>query len=156
MTLAELRRFRVPLELVEETEQALREAGRDGYELFVLWTGTIERDSLVVRTSHVPAQKSYRMHDELLVRVEGEALHELNTWLYESGEILAAQVHAHPGAAYHSGTDDSYPIVTRLGGISIVTPDFCSEGLFADGTAVYRLEPDGWIEQDRSLVEVVV
>ena len=156
MTLTDVRRFCVPRDVVEKTEEALRHAGRDGYELFVLWSGTINGEGFVARTPHVPAQKSYRVRRrELLVRVEGEALHKLNTWLYEAGEILGVQIHAHPADAYHSDTDDNFPIVTALGGVSIVAPDFCRDGLFVEGTAVYRLEPKGWVEQERSLVEVV-
>ena len=156
MRLTDVRRFCVSGDVVKKTEEALRHAGRDGYELFVLWSGTINGDGFAVRTPHVPAQKSYNVRGgELLVRVEGEALHKLNAWLYGAGEILGVQIHAHPTDAYHSETDDTYPIVTALGGVSIVAPDFCRDGLFVDGTAVYRLEPDGWIEQEASLVEVV-
>jgi hypothetical protein len=151
----DVRRFYVPHEIVTETEEALRHAGRDGYELFVLWSGKIAEGTFSVQTPHVPAQKSYRARGELLVRVEGEALHKLNAWLYSEGELLGAQVHAHPGDAYHSETDDTYPIVTELGGVSIVAPDFCRDGLFVDGTAVYRLDRNGWIEQGPSLVWVV-
>ena len=75
-------------------------------------------------------------------------------WLYEAGEMLAVQVHAHPTDAYHSDTDDTYPIVATLGGLSIGVPDFCSRGLFTDSTMIYRLEPKGWVEQPRDLVEV--
>ena len=143
MTLEEVARFRVPADIVSKTEVSLRRAGRDGYELFVLWSGKLQDDSFWVRTAHVPKQTSYQLETGLCVRVEGDALHKLNMWLYEAGEMLAAQVHAHPAAAYHSDTDDSFPIVTTLGGLSLVVPDFCSGGLFA-GSAAYRLAVDGW------------
>jgi hypothetical protein len=50
---------------------------------------------------------------------------------------------------------NTFPIVTTLGGLSIVAPDFCCKGLFVPGTAVYRLEVQGWVEKDASLVEVI-
>jgi hypothetical protein len=147
-------RFAVPAEAVCTTEEALRGAGADGYELFVLWSGRVEGERFVVRTTHVPPQTSKKTHDGLLVQVDGEALHRLNAWLYEAGEMLGVQVHAHPNDAYHSLTDDRYPIVTTLGGLSIVAERFCGDALFNPETAVYRLDPDGWQETDPDIIEV--
>jgi hypothetical protein len=152
--LADVERFFVPSRIVEHTEESLREAGSNGYEMFVLWSGCQRGRAFDIKTPHVPKQMSYRLESGLCVRVEGPELHRLNMWLYESGEMLAVQVHAHPTDAYHSETDDSYPIVATLGGLSIVVPDFCGRGVFTKGTAIYRLEPKGWIEQPSGLVEV--
>ncbi len=142
--LEKIRIFEVDCPLVEETERALREAGDDGYEMFVLWSGGIRDDVLHVRNAHFPEQRSYKTDGGVLVRVEGAALHRLNAWLYEHGETLAAQVHAHPTDAFHSDTDDAYPIVTALGGLSVVAPDFARRGVITRGTAAYRLTPGGW------------
>jgi hypothetical protein len=91
------------------------------------------------------------------VRVEGDELHRLNVWLFENHEELAAQVHSHPTEAYHSGTDDTYPIVTMRGGLSVVVPDFARAGLRGDGVANYRLGKSGWdelsLEESRRLIE---
>jgi hypothetical protein len=78
------------------------------------------------------------------VRVDGPALHELNMWLFENHEMLAIQVHAHPSDAYHSQTDDAFPIMTTLGGLSIVAADFAFDGLLTSHTAAYRLAKRGW------------
>jgi hypothetical protein len=154
VTLADVDRFQVPSQIVERTEEALRRAGSEGYEIFVLWSGCQQGRLFEIRTPHVPKQTSYRLRSGLCVRVEGQELHRLNIWLYEAGEMLAIQVHAHPTEAYHSDTDDTYPIVATLGGISIVAPDFCRNGLFTQGTAIYRLESRGWIKQPNDCVEV--
>lgn len=154
MSLSSTSCFRVPAPIVERTEQALRQAGAEGYELFVLWSGREDGTMFDVHTPHVPRQTAYRVSGGLSVRVEGDELHRLNAWLYESGEMLGVQVHAHPRSAYHSETDNTYPIVSTLGGLSIVTPKFCRRGLFTKGTAIYRLCPEGWVEQSGDLVEV--
>ena len=154
MTLADVEQFQVPATIVTQTEEALRTAGAEGYEAFVLWSGQQIGRLFTVRTVHVPKQDSYRLPSGLCVRVDGSELHRLNVWLYESGEVLAVQVHAHPDEAYHSETDDTYPIVATLGGLSIVAAEFCREGLFSRSTAMYRLCPDGWIEQSLDLVQV--
>jgi hypothetical protein len=142
--LQDIQRFVVDQSALARTERALRDAGEEGCEMFVLWTGRIEQRILRVTTVHVPEQQAYRTRDGLLVRVEGEALHRLNAWLYDHKETLAAQVHAHPTQAFHSATDDTYPIVTTLGGLSVVAPDFARHGVLTRGTAVFRLTGRGW------------
>jgi hypothetical protein len=157
LSLAEVSRFDVPIGVIDLTERALRAAGEEGYEVFVLWSG-ISRDRVFqVRTPHLPAQNSYRTPQGLLVRVEGAALHKLNAWLYEHGEQLAVQVHAHPEDAFHSDTDDTYPIVTELGSLSLVAAHFCRGGLLDDTSAAFRLTEQGWdtITSISNLVRVV-
>lgn len=159
MSLAGVHRFAISLGLVDETLAALREAGVEGYERFVLWSGQVDGDELTVSTAHFPEQTAYKTDGGLLVRVEGDALHRLNAWLYDHEEVLAAQVHAHPTDAFHSATDDAYPIVTAVGGLSLVLPDFARDGLMTRGTAGYRLTPHGWARvrrrRLRRLIEVV-
>lgn len=155
MTLAEVEEFRVSAEIVQQTEQTLRRAGAGGYEAFVLWSGRQNERLFEVRTVHVPEQSSYRLGYGLCVRVDGDELHRLNVWLYEAGEVLAVQVHAHPDAAYHSDTDDTYPIVATLGGLSIVAAEFCRYGLFVASTAIFRLQSRGWVKQSADLVRVM-
>jgi hypothetical protein len=155
MTLADVERFQVPATIVKQTEETLRGTGIEGYEAFVLWSGQQTDRLFTVHTAHVPRQNSYRLDTGLCVRVDGSELHRLNVWLYEAGQILAAQVHAHPNDAYHSETDDTYPIVATLGGLSIVAAEFCRERLFTSSTAIYRLYPEGWIEQTADLIQVM-
>ncbi len=155
MSLDDAARFRVPGDVREKTESSLRAAGRDGYELFVLWSGRITHDAFEVMAAHVPRQTSAKTRDGLLVTVEGEALHKMNMWLYEHKQLLGAQIHAHPGKAFHSETDDTYPIVTTLGGLSLVAANFCKRGLLHRSSAAYRLTPSGWIETPLRVVEFV-
>lgn len=144
MTLIRARAVEVPRGIVTSTEDALRAAGRRHQELFVLWSGVVDRDVFSVRTRHVPEQISYRTEAGCGVRVESTALHKLNVWLYEHAEALGVQIHSHPTDAYHSVTDDTYPIVTTEGGLSIVVADFCADGMIAASTAAYRLEGGRW------------
>lgn len=156
MTLVDVRQFRVPRKVVDETESSLRSAGRDEHELFVLWSGTLgSSGSFNVLTAHVPRQTAYRHEEGVGVRVDGEALHELNAWLFQAGERLCAQVHSHPQAAFHSETDDTYPIVTAMGGLSIVVPYFCQGLLLSRGTVAYRLTKKGWLEPREPLNQLV-
>jgi hypothetical protein len=149
-------RFIVPPDIAAETDVRLRAAGQQGLECFVLWTGVCDGNTFVVRTLHVPEQMAYKLSTGLCVRVEGDALHRLNMWLYEHGEQLAVQVHAHPTDAFHSDTDDTYPIVTVRGGLSIVVPDFAEHGVRGPGVASFRLGAQGWDELDPDVADRLI
>ena len=143
-TFESIRAFVVPADLCDATDRRLREAGLDGNERFILWSGVVRDDRLLVRTSHCPKQTVYRFAGGLCVRVEADELHRLNVWLYENSERLAIQVHSHPTEAFHSETDDAYPMVTTIGGLSLVVPDFARNGVRGPGVALYRLSTAGW------------
>jgi hypothetical protein len=149
MTLASIEVFRARVRAVRETEAALAAAGSRGCEAFVLWSGTVSQHIFNVHTIHVPKQVAYKSEEGVCVRVDGDELHRLNRWLYDSGETLAVQIHTHPTDAYHSDTDDAFPIVTLLGGLSIVVPDFAAQGMETRGVAAYRLGVEGWRELSR-------
>jgi hypothetical protein len=156
MTLEPVRVFRVPKTLIRISESALKKAGDSGYELFVLWTGKLIDDAFEVQHTYVPTQESYRRDKRVHVRVDGEELHKLNRWLYEHGQVLGVQVHTHPDEAFHSETDDAYPIATTLGGLSIVVPNFARNGLVCEGMKVYRLAPRGWVQVPTEDIETLV
>jgi hypothetical protein len=72
--------------------------------------------------------------------VDGESLFKVNKTVHERNETLAAQIHTHPTDAYHSETDDAYPLVTLLGALSIVLPNFAKHAPGdIDSWAWYRL-----------------
>ena len=148
-TFNSIREFVIPSGICDETDRALRKAGLDRNEHFVLWSGVFDEDRFLARTLHNPRQTAYRFETGLCVRVEADELNRLNRWLYEHGERLAVQIHSHPTEAFHSDTDDAYPMVTTLGGLSLVVPDFCRLGVRGPETALYRLAPDGWEEVSR-------
>ena len=158
MTLGGVRRFRIKASAIRETEEAIRTAGQDGYELFVVWSGTRDYDAFKVAKVHVPEQASYKLDTGLCVRVEGSELHRLNVWLYEAQQVIGVQVHSHPADAYHSYTDDTYPIATLEGSLSIVLPFFGRDGWRSSDIVVYRLEQGRWLKLTgylSDLIEVV-
>lgn len=147
MTLVEVEEFVVPLELINQTLEPLQKAGRKGYEAFVLWGGRLEGPKRFEFVSaYFPEQTTSRGEDGLLVVVEGEALFRVNRAFYGEGLTLAGQVHSHPTDAYHSDTDDAYPLMTLTGGLSGVVPDFGDGGRDRlDEWAWYRLiGPGDW------------
>lgn len=146
MTLAGVEEFVVPLELVDKPLEPLQRAGEEGYEAFVLWGGRLDEGGrrLVYESIYFPEQTTSRSEEGLLVVVEGDALFRVNRAFYEHGLTLAAQVHSHPTDAYHSDTDDAYPLMTLVGGLSGVVPDFGQGGRDRLGDwAWYRLTGPG-------------
>jgi hypothetical protein len=62
-------------------------------------------------------------------------------------ERYLARIHSHPGAAFHSATDDENPGLTAQGALSIVVPDFgrgLRDGLAA--CAIFRRAGARWVE----------
>jgi hypothetical protein len=145
--LERVRTFIVPSVVANATDTALREAGARGHEAFVLWTGDMAGDKFFVQRAYLPNQTGHHLPDGICVTVDGDDLHRLNMWLYESGQRLGAQVHSHPTRAYHSDTDDAYPIATQRGALSLVVPHFATNGIRGRGVAVYRLTTFGWSRQ---------
>lgn len=146
MTLEDVDEFVIPLEVIDQTLKPLQDAGERGYEAFVLWGGRLaaggKRFNFV--SAYFPRQQMSRGKEGLLVVVGGEALFRVNRTFYEHGLTLGGQVHSHPSAAYHSETDDAYPPMTLVGGLSGVVPDFGSGGRDRlDDWAWYRLSGPG-------------
>lgn len=120
-----VRKFVIQPDVIAETIKFLQQVGNYGYEGFVLWSGNIEDVSTFrFTTALVPEQQALITEHGLLVSVEGAALFRINKTIHERGEVLGGQVHTHPTSAYHSSTDDHYPLVTLLGALSVVLPDF--------------------------------
>ncbi|MFG2055062.1 hypothetical protein ACGFI9_13615 [Micromonospora sp. NPDC048930] len=135
-----LTHFVIPSQLLDETLDVLASAGRDGQEAFVVWGGVVRETTLEYRSLLVPEQTAYRTANGLLVTVDGPSLFAVNRKMYSRGELLAGQVHTHPTDAYHSHTDDHFPLVTLLGALSVVVPDFACDGRSGmAGWAWYRL-----------------
>lgn len=147
--------FVVPRRVLEGTLVALAESSRRRQEGFVLWGAqTGGRGCLRFSSVVQPQQQARSTSEGELVVVGGDALFAVNKLLYERSEVLAGQVHTHPTEAYHSSTDDEFPLVTLLGGISVVIPNFGDGGLKAlERWAWYRLIDRGeWVPLDEGLV----
>jgi hypothetical protein len=144
--LLDIRQIVFPKEGVEFIYEHLRQAGTKGVEGVGLFYGEQQNNQFFISRSIIPAQRAYRTKEGLLYMVPGEELHRLNVWAYENSVKLIAQIHSHPTEAFHSETDDDYPMVTTIGGYSIVIPDFASGPIDLKHWEVYQLRPEkGWI-----------
>ena len=145
--LARVRTVSVPRRCVGTAHEHLRSVGRAGHEGMALWAGTISGEHFHVSHAVVPAQRHIRTKDGVCVAVGPEELHRLNVWLFKHRLTLGAQIHSHPGRAYHSETDDEYAVATAVGCFSLVVPNFAREPFDLARTATYRLDAKGrWSE----------
>lgn len=111
--------YQVPRQLMQQTFGQFRACGRGRNECQALWVSSLARpDELleVVHPAHSASPVGFQLDDDWLTTF----------WLRMAREGLAVriQVHTHPGAAYHSATDDAFPMVHSPGFLSLVIPEF--------------------------------
>jgi hypothetical protein len=142
----DLKQINVPRSVVEAANDHLRTVGRSGFEAFSLWAGHREGELFVVQRNIVPEQTGHRTPSGVCVSVGPDELFRLNVWLYNNNMTLVAQLHSHPTEAYHSDTDDAFPIATTIGSLSIVIANYAQQSFALDRCAVYRLlPPQQWV-----------
>lgn len=119
-------RVNVPVAIALQTEEALRGCGLHRRECVVYWSARLPPTNTVtvVCFFHPCHQSSSIGYD-----VNDIEVYRYNKILYEKCEFAVAQLHTHPGGAFHSATDDHWPLVHQPGFLSIVIPDFCERGL---------------------------
>lgn len=113
----------------------------------VLWVGLVEGAVFRITDPLVPHQRPIRRPDGICVVVDPKEMLRINMELFHAGKRLMAQVHSHPGRAYHSAMDDEQAIANTIGSLSLVVPDFARRDFALSDSAIYRLRADGcWIE----------
>lgn len=155
-----VRRVDVPARCAKAAQEHLQAVGRRGYEGMALWVGKRQDSVFVVEETIIPKQQGHKTPSGVYVEVGGEELHRINVWLYDHDMELIAQLHSHPTDAYHSSTDDEFPIATTIGSISIVLPNYAVDPFAVKNCAVYRLSEENiWEELTRdeadSLIKVI-
>lgn len=111
--------MRVHKQLLAETFQQLRSCGEGIKECQMLWIGPWTTPDLVteiVHPCHTALGDGFILDDDWITAFWVQ--------LAERGYGIRAQVHTHPGRAFHSETDDEWPIVHLEGFLSLVIPDF--------------------------------
>jgi hypothetical protein len=124
-------------DIVRKTFSSLRECGRGQSECAVYWIGPSEFN-LVNGVEHPIHRRSpfgYEIDDLWLTHF----------WkrLAASKHSVKAQIHTHPGEAFHSATDDNWPIVSQEGFLSIVIPHFATGDISLKNAWAGRLRGDG-------------
>jgi hypothetical protein len=143
----DINRVYVPREIVLEGHRFLRLTGKQHMEGICLWVGYREGTNFIVSDLLIPHQRGVSSESGLCAIIHGDELARIGRMLYEAKKLLFGQLHTHPTEAYHSVTDDENSIVTAMGGVSLVIPDFAVRPFNLNDCASYRLDADGvWAE----------
>lgn len=129
------------------TIDILRVGGARAEERVVLWLGPMSatREPLPVTEVYEPDQ----ITDIAYFKLPPESLRALMSHLRVARLKILAQVHSHPGEAFHSEADDEWAIVRHVGALSLVVPEFASATTpanFVEQAVTYQLSADNeWI-----------
>lgn len=139
----------IPEEVLSNTIDLMRSRGVLRQEIVALWVG--ERGLRVKRVRGVwlPGQTV----GGIGFVVSGDELFAMNMKLYRKGWKYIAQLHTHPGEAFHSEIDNEYPIITQEGSYSIVFPNFALDSKGLEKCRVYRLQTGIWILMSKEDIE---
>lgn len=140
--LHDIETFEIEQTVLRRTRDLLAKPGRNEREALALWAGSPRSETTFrISTALFPQQKA----TPLDVYVPPVGAQEVFDRLANEDLVLAGQVHTHPGEAFHSYTDDAFPLATQVGSLSVVVPNFAAGPLQdLSECAVYRLGEDGW------------
>jgi len=134
--------YRLKREMLEETFKHFRDCGRGREECQILWVSSWASPEVIAKVVH-PKHKAYR---------GGFLLDDrwLNDFWMELGNTnmgVRFQVHTHPQEAFHSPTDDEFPIIHKPGFLSLVIPKFGLGAIGFKDAYLTEIQPDGrWQE----------
>jgi hypothetical protein len=113
--------IRLAPDLWRKTIAALRSCGGRRRECVSYWIGPVDdptRVDEVIHPKHHATAGSYELDDGWL--------HQFWVSLHRQQKAVRVQVHTHAFEAFHSHTDDQWPIVHTPGFFSLVVPSFAT------------------------------
>lgn len=134
--------YRIRRGLLEQTFEQLRACGCSRNECQALWVGPVghpDEISRLIHPEHDASPVGFQLKEAWLTRF----------WLdmARGGLSVRVQIHMHPGRAYHSATDDAFPIVHSPGFLSLVIPNFATGPVGFDWAFLAQIDDDGrWQE----------
>lgn len=130
--------YRLPRRILADTFARFRCCGRGRRECQVLWLSSWDATETI----------SKAVHPEHEAHVGGFVLDD--RWLNDFWFTLARenlgiriQVHTHPGKAFHSPTDDAFPIIHTTGFLSLVVPNFAFGPIGFEEAYLTEIQEDG-------------
>jgi hypothetical protein len=130
--------YRLPRSILNQTFAHFRGCGLGRRECQVLWVSPWDAPNTIIKA----------VHPEHQAHAGGFVLDDL--WLNEFWFGLAQenlgvriQVHTHPGEAFHSPTDDAFPIIHTVGFLSLVIPNFALGPIGFEDAFLTEIQADG-------------
>lgn len=105
--------------MVEDTFATLRSCGANERECKLYWLSHWDQPNELIQIAH-PRHTGNRYG----VAINSAWITEFWNDLSTRKMSVCVQVHTHPNEAFHSATDDTYPLLFHAGFLSLVIPDF--------------------------------
>jgi proteasome lid subunit RPN8/RPN11 len=141
-----MNKLSIPAELVAKTIEVLQDGGKQECETVVFWLGKGD----VVDEVYRPQQSVSVDYFHL----PSSSMRSLMDYLKKDRRRILAQVHSHPGQAFHSKADDEWAVIRHQGALSLVLPRFARTTTlqdFLEEAATFTLSAeDKWLEVDTS------
>ena len=131
-------RYQVPEAVLRETFAELRRCGGGRRECQALWVSAWTHPQRITRAVH-PVHRAMGDGFEL----DGAWLSGFWQELARTKSGVRVQIHTHPGCAFHSPTDDEWPIVHTPGFLSLVIPDFAGGPVSFRNAYLTEIQADG-------------
>ena len=117
----------IPRLVVDKTIKFLQQLGNEGKEGRVFWGGVeAPFGPIYVTTCFIPGISKASLGSVTVDTSEGA---KVVSEARKRGLEIVAQVHSHPGGAFHSCTDDEYAFSYSKRFLSIVVPNFGKDGM---------------------------
>jgi hypothetical protein len=137
-------RYLLPNAVLEDTFGHLRACGAGRRECQALWVSpwtAPQQLTAVVHPRHTASAVGFQVDDDWLNGFWRQ--------LADDGLGVRFQIHTHPGTAYHSSTDDAFPLIRTAGFLSLVVPHFAQGPIGFEGAYLTQVQPNGsWQEQN--------
>jgi hypothetical protein len=128
--------------LIARTIATLQEGGEQMCETVVFWLGKGTVVDEVYRPQQTVSIDNFHL--------PGESMRALMDYLKQDRRRILAQVHSHPGEAFHSRADDKWAVIRHEGAMSLVLPQFARATTvenFCEQTATFALSHDDrWLQ----------
>lgn len=109
--------------VLQKTIAVLRRGGERGEERVALWlSASAARTPAAIVEVYEPDQ----IADVDYFRLPPISMRSLMDHLKATRRRIAAQIHTHPGRAFHSEVDAEWAIVRHVGALSLVLPRFAA------------------------------
>jgi hypothetical protein len=124
--------------MLEVTFEHFRQCGRGRDECQALWISSWDSPEIISRVIH-----SKHTSQEGGYEVDDVWLNELWLELGNTNSGIRVQIHTHLREAFHSPSDDAYPIIHKPGFLSLVIPNFALGPVSFEDAYLTEIQPNG-------------
>ena len=128
--------------MLDQTFATFRSCGAGERECKLYWVSPWDDPSHLSEVIH-PKHRS----NGYGVTLDSDWISGLWLDLANRGLGVRVQVHTHPAEAFHSPTDDAFPLIHQTGFLSLVVPDFATGPVGFSRAYLTEIQSDGsWSE----------